>query len=398
MNESLDSQEIQMFKKRPTRAEIDLGALRHNYLALQVCAGTLVSVMPVIKADAYGHGAKPIAHFLAEIGVPGFAVATVTEAQVLREAGIDEEILVLGALYENDFAVIVGGGIVPVLWDEVSARQLSNFVSERGQTLPVQVKIDTGMGRAGVPAAAAAEFIAIVAKLPGLQLVGLLSHLAIADSNQEWARRYTGKQAQAFVEVTDAAAGIVSSEELLTYHLANSAGIVRYDLPGCTMARAGIALYGAYPDPDLRSQVDLKPVMSVKTGIVLLKILQPGQSVSYGCTYTAHKEVKVALLPIGYADGLNRALSNRGEFLVRGRRAPVIGRVCMDWTMVDVTDIGNVAVDDEVVILGSQGDAAITADDMAATLGTISYEIFCSWSPRVRREYFNGSCGDCGKN
>ena len=387
-----------MFKKRPTRAEIDLAALRHNYQSLQTCAGTLVSVMPVVKADAYGHGAIPVAKALAAIGVPGFAVATVTEAQELREAGIDEKILVLGALYENDFAIIAGGGIVPVLWDEVSARQLSDFVSERGQMLPVQVKIDTGMGRAGVPAAAAAEFIAVVAKLPGLQLVGLLSHLAIADSNMEWSRRYTGKQAQAFVEVTAAAAGIVSSEELLSLHLANSAGIVRYDFPGCTMARAGIALYGAYPDPDLYDKIELQPVMSVKTGIVLLKTLQPGQSVSYGCTYIAHEDIKVALLPIGYADGLDRALSNRGEFLVQGRRAPIIGRVCMDWTMIDVTDISNVAVGNEVVILGSQGDAEITVDELAATLGTISYEIFCSWSSRVRREYFNGSSIGCGED
>ena len=387
-----------MFKKRPTRAEIDLGALRHNYLALQTCAGTSVSVMPVIKADAYGHGAVPVAHFLAEIGVPGFAVATVTEAQALREAGIDEEILVLGALYENDFAVIADGSIVPVLWDEVSARQLSDFAAKRGQTLSVQVKIDTGMGRAGVPAAAAAEFIAAVSKLPGLQLVGLLSHLAIADSKQAWARRYSGRQAQAFIEIADAAAGIVSSEKFLTFHLANSAGIVRYDFPGCTMARAGIALYGAYPDHDLYDKIDLQPVMSVKTGIVLLKKLLPGQSVSYGCTYTAHEEIKVALLPVGYADGLNRALSNRGEFLVRGRRVPVIGRVCMDWTMIDVTDIDNVAVGDEVVILGSQDGATITVDELAATLGTISYEIFCSWSSRVRREYFNGSSSNCREN
>jgi len=383
-----------MFKKRPTRAEIDLAALRHNYQALQRCAGAAVAVMPVIKADAYGHGAVPVAQALAVAGVPGFAVATVTEAEVLRRAGIIEDILVLGALYADDFAVVAGGGIIPVLWDEESARQLSDYIANHNQIIPVHVKVDTGMGRAGVPAAAAAELIATVVELPGLQLVGLLSHLAIADSSREWAQRYTEKQTQAFVEVTDFVAEIAGSEELLSLHLANSAGIVRYDFPGCTMARAGIALYGAYPDPDLYDKVDLQPVMSVKTGIVLLKKLLPGQSVSYGCTYTALEEVKVALLPIGYADGLNRALSNRGEFLVRGQKAPVIGRVCMDWTMIDVTEIGEVAVSDEVVILGSQGDVTITADDLAAALGTISYEIFCSWSPRVRREYFYGDCGD----
>jgi alanine racemase len=273
-----------MFKKRPTRAEIDLAALRHNYQALQACAGASVSVMPVVKADAYGHGAVPVAQALAAVGVPGFAVATVTEAAVLREAGIIEDILVLGALYEDDFPIIAGGRIIPVLWDEDSARRLSDYMENLNRIIPAHVKVDTGMGRAGVSAAGAAELIAIVDELPGLQLVGLLSHLAIADSSREWARRYTGKQAQTFVNVTDAAAGIVGPEEFLTIHLANSAGIVRYDFSGCTMARAGIALYGAYPDPGLYDKIDLQPVMSVKTGIVLLKTLQPGQSVSYGCT------------------------------------------------------------------------------------------------------------------
>ncbi len=378
-----------MFKKRPTRAEIDLAALRHNYRALQACAGNPVAVMPVIKADAYGHGAIPVAECLAAVGVPGFAVATVTEAQSLQDAGINEDILVLGALYEDDLPAIVAGGIIPVLWDEQSARRLSDFVGERGRIVPVQVKIDTGMGRAGVPATTATDFIATVAKLPGLQLTGLLSHLAIADSDKAWARRYTEKQARIFDRIVNQPPPMSDQEESLTLHLANSAGIVRYDFSGCTMARAGIALYGAYPDSALFTQIELKPVMSVKTGIVLLKNLRPGQSVSYGCTYTAHEEITVALLPIGYADGLSRAFSGRGEFLVRGRKAPVIGRVCMDWTMIEVTDIADVAVGDEVVILGSQGEVSISADDMAAALGTISYEIFCSWSPRVRREYIN---------
>ena len=387
-----------MFKKRPTRAEIDLAALAHNYRALKTAAGTEIAVMPVIKADAYGHGAGPVAHKLSAIGVPGFAVATVTEARALQAGGISENILILGSLYENDLEIVAAGGIIPVLWDAESARWLSDFVTARGETVTVHIKIDTGMSRAGVPAAAALDFITTVAGLPGLQIGGLLSHLAIADSCREWARRYTAKQFQTFTGITDAIAGKTGHDNAPGLHLANSAGIIRYDFPGCTMARAGIALYGAYPDVDLYPKIDLQPVMSVKTGIVLLKTLSPGQSVSYGCTYTAHEKIKVALLPIGYADGLNRALSGRGEFLVRGQKASVIGRVCMDWTMIEVTDINAVAVGDEVVIIGRQGDAAITADDMAATLGTISYEIFCSWSARLRREYLNAHDSNPGKN
>ena len=154
-------------------------------------------------------------------------------------------------------------------------------------------------------------------------------------------------------------------------------------------ARAGIALYGSYPDEGLRNGIDLRPVMKLKSGIVLLKMLTPGQSVSYGCTYTAREKIKIALLPIGYADGLRRSLSGRGEVLVRGQRAPVVGRVCMDWTMIEVTDIKDVAVGDEVVILGVQGSQEISAEELAETLGTISYEVFCGWSSRVQRQYIS---------
>jgi len=386
-----------MFKQRPTRAEIDLGALRHNYSVLRACAGNSVAVLPVVKADAYGHGANQVAKALARICVPGFAVATVNEAVKLRKSGIKEDILILGALYEDDFTAIVAGGIIPVLWDEESAVKLSEFISDcnhdrdKSRSVSVQIKIDTGMGRAGILTGLAVELIKKINELPGLQLSGVLSHLAIADSNQDWARRYTEKQADNFRRITAQLSETLALPDTLHIHLANSAGIVRYDFPGCNMARAGIALYGAYPDSELYDKIDLQPVMSVKTGIVLLKKLQPGQSVSYGCTYTANEEITVALLPIGYADGLSRALSGRGEFLLRGQRVPVIGRVCMDWTMVNVTDVCGAAVGDEVVIFGNQGNAAITVDELAATLKTISYEIFCSWSPRVRREYINPS-------
>lgn len=374
-----------MFSTRPTIAEIDLNALVHNYTALQACAGPDGAVIPVVKADAYGHGAGPIATALATVGVPGFAVATVNEAKVLKDFSIKESILILGALYEEDFSFLAQGGIVPVLWEPESAQRLSAFACQEGLTLDVQIKIDTGMSRAGVVTKEALAFIALVKDLPGLKLVGLLSHLAVADGDKVWQRRYTEKQAQAFASVCNASSDV--DWQSLAVHLANSAGIVRYNFPGCNQARAGIALYGSYPDEGLRDKIDLRPVMRVKSGIVLLKTLKPGQSVSYGCTYTAHEEVTIALLPIGYADGLRRSLSGRGEFLVRGQRVPVIGRVCMDWTMIEVTDIAGVAVGDEVVIMGSQGDQEISAEELAARLGTISYEVFCAWSSRVRRHY-----------
>ena len=374
-----------MFSERPTIAEIDLSALVHNYAALQVCAGPDVAVIPVIKADAYGHGALPIAACLAAVGVPGFAVATVNEAQALKESGIEENILILGALYEEDLPLILRGGMVPVLWEPESAQRLSAFAQQEGKIVDVQVKIDTGMNRAGVLESDALAFISLVKELPGLNLVGLLSHLAIADGEKSWERRYTENQAQAFATICTSSSAV--DLQPLALHMANSAGIIRYDFSGCNQARAGIALYGSYPDEGLRGKVDLQPVMRVKSGIVLLKTLKPGSSVSYGCTYTAREEITIALLPIGYADGLRRSLSGRGEVLIRGQRAPVTGRVCMDWTMVDVTDIAGASVGDEVVILGTQGDEEISAEELAATLGTISYEVFCAWSPRVKRQY-----------
>ena len=374
-----------MFSARPTVAEIDLVALLHNYAALQVCAGPNVAVIPVIKADAYGHGAVPVAACLAEVGVPGFAVATVDEARVLKNSGIKESILILGALYEEDLPLVCRGGIIPVLWERESARLLSAFAQKNRKTIDVQIKIDTGMSRAGVLETEALAFISQVKELPGLNLVGLLSHLAVADGEKEWERRYTENQAQAFAAICTGSFEFDSRP--LVLHLANSAAIVRYDFSGCNQARTGIALYGSYPDDGLRDKVDLRPVMTVKSGIVLLKTLKPGSSVSYGCTYTAQEKITIALLPIGYADGLRRSLSGCGEVLIRGRRVPIIGRVCMDWTMVDVTDIEGVSVGDEVVLLGSQGDQEISAEELAATLGTISYEVFCAWSSRVKREY-----------
>lgn len=376
-----------MFKSRPTVAEIDLAALRHNYAALSAAAGSGVAVIPVVKAEAYGHGAGPVAVELAAVGVPAFAVATVREAAALKDQGIEEDVLVLGVFYEDDLPIILAGKVVPTLWDYESARRLARLARERRTKLPVQIKIDTGMHRAGIPPAEASEFIDFVLHQPEFELRGLLSHLAVADGESSWERRYTGRQAEAFAAQTR----LLPSEVAVDCHLANSAGIIHYDFAVCNQARAGIALYGSYPDAAARSLIDLKPVMRVKSGIVLLKKLRPGDSLSYGCTYTARENITVALLPVGYADGLSRAFSSCGEVLIRGRRAPIIGRVCMDWTMVEVSEIEDVAVGDEVVLLGRQGDQEISAEAMAARIGTISYEIFCAWSSRVPRLYINSA-------
>ena len=377
-----------MLKNRPTKAYINLKALINNYRTLQQHAGAGMSVLPVIKANAYGHGAVEVAAALQQIGVDLFAVATVAEAMAVKEAGIKGRYLILGSIYQDDLQHLHDGDVVPVVWQPEIVRILREYAVSQGIKIPVQVKVDTGMHRAGVPLAAARTLINETAAQPNLILEGVLSHLATADGSETADREYTRWQQNNFYQLVDELKQQHISPAYI--HLANSAGIVRHHPGPCNLCRAGIMLYGSYPAPEFLAEVKLEPVMAVKTAIVMLKMLHLGESISYGCTYSADRETSVALIPVGYADGLHRKLSNTGFMLVGGRRVPIIGRVCMDWTMLDVTDVPGAAVGDEVVIIGRQGNEMITAEEMAAELETISYEVFCNWSSRVARIYHYG--------
>ncbi|MEA3241216.1 MAG: alanine racemase [Pseudomonadota bacterium] len=377
-----------MLKDRPTKAYINLQALTNNYQTLQQHAGVGMSVLPVIKANAYGHGAVEVAAALQKIGVDFFAVATVAEAMGVKNAGIKGRYLILGSIYQDDLQYLHDSDVVPVVWQSEIVHVLADYAAAKSIRIPVQVKVDTGMHRAGVPFEDARSLINETTVQPNLILEGVLSHLATADGNEAADREYTRWQQNNFYQLVDELKRQHISPAYI--HLANSAEIVR-NLPGpCNLCRAGIMLYGSYPAPEFLAEIKLEPVMAVKTAIVMLKMLHPGESISYGCTYTADRETKVALLPVGYADGLSRKLSNTGFMLVGGRRVPIIGRVCMDWTMLDVTDVPGAAVGDEVVIIGGQGNEMITAEEMADVLETISYEVFCNWSDRVVRIYHYG--------
>jgi len=375
-----------LLKNRPTKAYINLKALINNYRTLQHHAGVGMNVLPVIKANAYGHGAVEVAAALQEIGVVLFAVATVAEAMEIKETGINNgRYLILGSIYQDDLQYLHDGDVIPVVWQPEIVRILADYAVTNGIRIPVQVKVDTGMHRAGVPFDAARTLISEIVAQPNLILEGVLSHLATADGSKTADREYARWQQNNFYQLVDELKQQHISPSYI--HLANSAGIVRY-IPGpCNLCRAGIMLYGSYPAPELLVEIKLEPVMAVKTAIVMLKMLHLGESISYGCTYTVDRETKVALIPIGYADGLHRKLSNTGFMLVGGRRVPIIGRVCMDWTMLDITDVPGAVVGDEVVIIGRQGNEMITAEEMAAELETISYEVFCGWSSRVPRIY-----------
>jgi alanine racemase len=370
--------------ERPTRARIDIDALRRNYRCLATAAGDGVQLLPVVKANAYGHGAVLIARALVDTGVNFFAVATVAEAMELLEANLDVRVLVLGGIYGNECEPVAaaGGRIVPVLWEPAAVTALAAAARKRRTVVPVHLKIDTGMRRAGVPAENAGAMARTIAAEPGLELEGLLSHLAVADSSNPAMVAFTRRQQARFTKVLAETAAAGLNPRYI--HLGNSAAIT--DHPPCgNLARPGIMLYGCRPNNDWQPRLALEPVMSVVTAIVTIRELRPGDGISYGLTFTAARPMRVALLPLGYADGLRRGLSNRGTMLVRGRRAPIIGRVCMDWTMIDVTDIPTAVMGDEVVIIGRQGNEEISAEEMATLMETISYEILCGWSRRVPR-------------
>jgi alanine racemase len=366
---------------RPTRCSIDLAALRWNLRQIsQKIADTRILCM--VKGNAYGHGAAPVARALADEGAYGFGVATFEEAIELREAGVRRPILVLAGTYPDQVGRFVEHQLTAAAHDVAALKSLEAAAQERGATVAVHVKIDTGMGRLGFPAAEIGSWLPELQKLKALKIEGVFSHFSQAESVQG---DYTQKQLHMFRDVVARLRSQLLAPPLA--HLANSAATITLSEAYFDMVRPGIMLYGAYPSPEMRSQIELRPVLSWKTRIMQLKKVPTGTSISYGQTFVTQRESLIATLPVGYADGYKRLLSNRGEVLIKGRRAPVTGRVCMDLTMVDVTDIANVQPEDEVVLLGRQAAAEITADEMAAWANTISYEILTSISARVPRIY-----------
>ena len=376
---------------RPTTASIDLVALRHNLLQVRRLAGSR-DVIAVVKADAYGHGAVAVSRALAAEGVTRFGVALVEEARTLRDAGIRGEVLVMGGFTGDQASEIVDLGVTAMIFHPAHAAALSDAARRAGRVVPVHAKIDTGMGRLGFPVDEAPDAIAGLTRFPGLRLDGVMTHFADADlADPAFAR----EQMARFDRVMAAlhARGIA----VPLRHAANSAAVMAVSRDGVVgleaalydAVRPGIMLYGCRPGPAVGPAVDLRPVLSLTTCIGLLKRVPSGTPISYGRTFVTQRPSLIAVLPIGYADGYPRALSNVGAVLVRGRRAPVAGRVCMDLTMVDVTEVPGVAEGDEVVVVGVQGDVLMSAEDVAAAAGTIAYELLCGIGPRVPRRYLD---------
>jgi len=363
-----------------TYVQIDLDIITENFRAISQKAG--VPVMVIVKADAYGHGAVQIARQL-EKECAFFGVSSVSEALELRQAGIRTPILILGHTPLSTFPTLIKEGIRPTIFGYEGGLALSREAQKQGVTAPFHLAVDTGMSRIGFQATAEdADICARIAQLPNIEAEGLFSHFATADCAD-----LTGAKAQA--EKFDAFYRLLQERgvSIKLRHLDNSAGLMNFG-NHYDMVRSGIVTYGMYPsnevDPRLLS---LKPALSWNSRVTHVKWLEAGRSVSYGGTYVTKAPTLVATIPVGYADGSRRGLSNRFYVLIRGQKAPILGRVCMDQLMVDVTHIPDTAVGDRVVLVGQDGDAAITMEQIAEALDTINYEIVCGISRRVPRHY-----------
>jgi alanine racemase len=377
---------------RPTRADIDLAALRHNLRVVKGAADG-AEVWSVLKADGYGHGSKAVGRTLERAGSLGVCVALLEEAVELREAGIRLPILVMGGYYGRAWDAVLRYGLTPVLYDAAHFEELAAEVRfQNAPALDVHLKVDTGMARLGAPPEQVGELAQRLKQLPELRLSGLMTHFACADAADAAAVEHQ-------LDLLDNATREIESAGLPipSRHAANSAALLKIPRTRMDLVRPGLAIFGIEPSPELCPS--LRPVMSVHTRVVATRSLKTGQSVGYGWTWTAKRPSRIATIPIGYADGLARGLSNRGDVLIHGRRCPIVGIVSMDLTMVDVTDITDAAgldgveLGDECVILGKQegrfGSDAITAQQIAAQLGTIPWEVLTSVSRRVPRFYRN---------
>jgi alanine racemase len=371
---------------RPTVAEINLAALRHNYSVIAQRTPKGCGILAVVKADAYGHGFMDVALELEALGVTAYAVAFLAEGIQLRKSGIDRPILILGGIYPGQERKCVGFNLSTAVFTLEQAQALNEVARKLYRKAKIHVKVDTGMGRLGIPHREAGAFFQALKELPHLELEGIFSHFASADELDDAGREYTRQQVEFFTGAVAAAKSAGFAPRYI--HIANSAAALALDLSFCNLIRPGITLYGVLPSADFQGMVGLQPVMRLKSVVAMLKWVEPGTHISYGRRYTAKESRLIASVPIGYADGYCRSLTNRGEALVRGKRARVAGTVCMDWIMLDVTGIDGVAAGDEVTLLGPDpmGDC-ITAEELSAAAGTIPYEIFCGISKRVPRVY-----------
>ncbi|MEY8410016.1 alanine racemase [Lachnospiraceae bacterium 62-26] len=369
-------------------ARIDLDAIEYNMEMMRRNLKDGVKMISVIKSDGYGHGALQIARFLEpKEYIWGYAFAALDEAAALRKGGIKKPLLVLGCVFPEQWEEMLDGGIRMTVYTEETAREVSNLAVKMGKTAYVHIKIDTGMSRLGFLAEEASiEEIARISRMPNLVVEGMYTHFAKADETD---KRFTIEQLEKYLWVKKQL--LDRGIEIPYHHCSNSAGIIDLKEANMDLVRAGIAAYGLYPSEEVHKEnVPLKPAMELISHVTHVKWVEEGTPVSYGGIFTAKRRTRIATIPVGYGDGYPRSLSNQGCVLIRGKRAPIIGRVCMDQFMVDVTDIEGAAFADRVVLIGADGDERITVEELSGLSDRFNYEFICSFGKRVPREYICG--------
>jgi len=373
------------YKLNRAWAEINLDNLAHNVGEIRRITDKRAEIMGVVKADAYGHGVWGVTKTLLDNGVDRLAVSMLDEAIQLRKSGVDVPILVLGYTDPARACEVVDYDITQTVFSHELAEALSSAAAACKKNIKIHIKIDTGMTRVGfMPGYSAVKDVIRISKLPGIVVEGIFTHFASADEKDSC---YTYEQFEKFMSICNELQRI--GIYIPVKHVCNSAATINYPEMHLNMVRPGIILYGIYPFENVdREIIDLKPVMSFKANIIMVKEVEKNTPVSYGRIFTTARKSKIATVPVGYADGYTRLLSGKGKFLIKGQEAPVIGRICMDQCMVDVTDIEQeVKVGDEAVIFGFQGDKCISVDDVARDIGTISYEVLCIIGKRIPRAY-----------
>ena len=384
-----------------TYCEIDLKAILHNVKEAAKLAEKnrfflstrsnfkkklkgMETILAVVKADAYGHGVKDVAVLLDKGGIGFFGVSDITEGIALRDIGIKKPVLLFESTLSSHARAIIDHQLMPTVCTLGLARLLNQYAQRRKIMIDIHVKVDTGMGRLGVWHEEAFDFIRKISRLPFLRIMGIFTHFPAADTD----RAFTKKQIKCLYDLVKK---LDRTGLIIPYiHAANSMGLAGYKTHILNLSRPGLMLYGLYPHPSLRKNISLKPVLNVRSHVIFLKEVKKGRSVSYGRTFLTKKNMSVATIPIGYNDGYFRALSNRAAVLIGGVRCPVIGRVTMDQTMVDVSRVKGVKLGSPVTVLGTQKGENISADELAEHAGTISYEIVCSLGSRLPRIYKRG--------
>ena len=367
-----------------TWAEIDLEAIRQNVRSFKHHVGDAVQIFAVVKANAYGHGAVPVAKAALEAGASRLAVHRLTEGIELRQAGLNAPILVMGYTPPAGAQAMVEWNLTPSCITPEFAQALSAQASAQNKVMPLHVKVDTGMSRYGLFPAEVLPFLTAITQLPGIKLEGLFTHFATADSNdQTWVRQQIATFDQVIASIRNV------GMDIPIIHAANSATTMKLPQAHYNAVRPGISMYGMNPSSDWQPVFELHPALTLKSTVSRVRELPAGAGVSYGRTFVTSRPTMAALVPVGYGDGYHRILTNKGIVLIRGQRAPIIGRVCMDQFVVDVTGIPGVQQDDEVVLVGRQGEERISAEEVGRLAGSINYEVTTGLLPRVVRKYKN---------